>query len=63
MSRALAIAAILLATCVTADAQRTPGFKCTAWCAKCKPVKSCYDTCARTGNRDVNSSCSVRGNG
>src|ERR1700747_1511177 len=54
----------VLASCISADAQgRTPGFKCTDWCAKCKPTKGCYDTCARSGNRNVNSSCSVRGNG
>jgi hypothetical protein len=40
-----------------------PRISCTAWCKKCKPDAECSNTCASSGNRLVNPSCSVRGNG
>jgi hypothetical protein len=40
-----------------------PRISCNAWCKKCKPDAECSNTCAASGNRLVNPSCAVRGNG
>jgi hypothetical protein len=36
---------------------------CMAWCSKCKNDDVCHQSCSASGNRSVNASCNVRGNG
>jgi hypothetical protein len=46
-----------LSFCVN-DKPRANTVSCTDWCNKCKPDAACFSSCSRTGNGNVDSSCS-----